>query len=244
MKIKIGKYKNYFGPYQLAELLCFWVKDVPDEYGFKNKPDWVHNFGEWLAHGSIEPDDEVGERRPFLGSSERKETWFAKLVCGTLKIVERLRGERVIKIQIDPWDTWSADHTLSLIIVPMLKQLKADKHGAPYVDDEDVPEELKSTAAPAKENDWDTDDNHFKRWDYVLDEMIWAFEKLVDDNWEHEFYSGTHETLTVKREDGLYEMINGENNTFKVDHEGINKVNDRINNGTKLFGKYYRGLWD
>ena len=107
-----------------------------------------------------------------------------------------------------------------------------------------MPEELKSTSAPTKENDWDTDDNHFKRWDYVLDEMIWAFEKLVDDNWEHEFYSGTHETLTVKREDGLYEMINGENHTFKVDHEGINKVNDRINNGTKLFGKYYRGLWD
>ena len=52
------------------------------------------------------------------------------------------------------------DHTLAMIIVPMLKQLKETKHGAPFVDDEDVPEELKSTSAPAKENDWDTDDNH------------------------------------------------------------------------------------
>ena len=239
MKIKIGKYKNYFGPYQLAELLCFWVKDVPDEYGFKNKPDWVHNFGEWLAHGSIEPDDEVGDCTPLFGG-ERSATWLYKFLLW----IDKIKGERKVKIHIDKWDTWSMDHTLAMIIVPMLKQLKEKTHGAPFVDDEDVPEELKSTSAPAKENDWDTDDNHFKRWDYVLDEMIWAFEKLVDDNWEHEFYSGTHETLTVKREDGLYEMIYGENNTFKVDHEGINKVNDRINNGTKLFGKYYRGLWD
>ena len=38
-------------------------------------------------------------------------------------------------VKIDYWDTWSMDHTLSYIIVPMLKQLKATKHGAPYVDD-------------------------------------------------------------------------------------------------------------
>ena len=239
MKVKISKYKGWVGPYQLAELLCFWVKDVPDEYGITRKPDWVHNFGEWLAHGSIEPDDEVGDCTPLFGG-ERSATWLYKFLLW----IDKIKGERKVKIHIDKWDTWSMDHTLSLIIVPMLKQLKATAHGAPFVDDEDVPNELKSTTAPVKENDWDTDDNHFKRWDYVLDEMIWAFEKLVDDNWEHEFYSGTHETLTVKREDGLYEMINGENNTFKVDHEGINKVNDRINNGTKLFGKYYRGLWD
>jgi hypothetical protein len=53
------------------------------------------------------------------------------------------------------------DHTLSHIVLPMLKQLKKDKHGSPLVDDEDVPEELRSTSAPAKENDWDIDDNHF-----------------------------------------------------------------------------------
>ena len=36
MKVKIGPYKNWFGPYQLAELLCFWAKEtVVDEYGMK-----------------------------------------------------------------------------------------------------------------------------------------------------------------------------------------------------------------
>ena len=238
MKVKIEKYKNYYTCYDIAKALCFWATPAPDECGMNSEPDWVHDFGEWLTYGNVEPEPAVGEVFSMI-NDDRKLTWFARLLYW-------LQGDRgrTVKIQIDAWDTWSMDHTLAMIIVPMLKQLKEKTHGAPFVDDEDVPEELKSTSAPAKENDWDTDDNHFKRWDYVLDEMIWAFEKLVDDNWEHEFYSGTHETLTVKREDGLYEMINGENNTFKVDHEGINKVNDRINNGTKLFGKYYRGLWD
>jgi len=43
--------------------------------------------------------------------------------------------DRKIKIQIDPWDTWSTDHTLSLIIHPLLVQLQKTKHGSPNVDD-------------------------------------------------------------------------------------------------------------
>lgn len=245
MKVKIAKYKSYFGPYQLAEALCFWAKPVKDEYGIERKPDWVHDFGEWLAFGYVEAEPEVGEPVPLFGKrTERKPKWFARAICGTLSFIEKLRGERTVKIQIDPWDTWSADHTLSLIILPMLKQLQATKHGASHVDDDDVPDELKSTSAPAKENDWDTDDNHFKRWDWVLDEMIWTFEHLIDDEWENEFYSGEHETFTVKREDGMHEWVKGENDTFKVDYEGMQRVNDRIQNGLRLFGKYYRGLWD
>ena len=91
-------------------------------------------------------------------------------------------------VKIDYWDTWSMDHTLSYIIVPMLKQLKATKHGAPYVDDEDVPERLRSTNAKPKENDWDTDEFHFDRFDWVLDEMIWAFEQKTIDNDEEAFF--------------------------------------------------------
>lgn len=237
MKVKIGKYKNWFGPFQLAELLCFWVKDVPDEYGIPQKPEWVHKFGEILAYGSIEPEQKVGERRKFMG--DRPVTWLYKF----LSWIDN-RTEREIKIQIDPWDTYSMDHTLALIILPMLKQLKEETHGAPCVDDEDVPEHLRSTAAPAKENEWDTDDNHFKRWDWALSEMIFAFERIVDDEWENEFYTGTHDTELLKTEDGLYQMVHGPNDTFKIDYEGLQKVEDRIANGTRLFGKYYRALWD
>jgi molybdopterin molybdotransferase len=48
-------------------------------------------------------------------------------------------------------------------------------------DDIDVPEELRSTSAPPKENEYDTDANHFARWDWVMDEMIFAFEYQLKD---------------------------------------------------------------
>jgi hypothetical protein len=90
---------------------------------------------------------------------------------------------RIQYVRIDPWDTWSMDHTLAMIVVPMLRQLRAVNHGAPLVDDEDVPEHLRSTAAPPRENEWDTDANHFLRWDWVMDEMIFAFETKLNDNY-------------------------------------------------------------
>ncbi len=48
MKVVIGPYTTWIGPYQIAEKLCFWAKPVPDEIGMKRKPDWVHDFGTWL----------------------------------------------------------------------------------------------------------------------------------------------------------------------------------------------------
>jgi hypothetical protein len=83
--------------------------------------------------------------------------------------------------------------------------------------------------------------NEYYKYD---DEVPTRFLWMEDDDWEKEFYSGNHETFTIKREDGLYEMIKGENDTFTIDHEGMKKVNDRIQNGLRLFAKHYRGLWD
>ena len=157
-------------------------------------------------------------------------------------------------VKIDRWDTWSMDHTLSSIILPMLKQLKEKANGSPLVDDEDVPEELKSSSAPAKVNKWDPDDNYFKRWEWVLGEMIFAFNCKSDDSWQDEFKSGEFDMDNVPvDEDGnevpkqgakLYELRNGPNHTYKCDYEGMRKVEERMQNGFRLFGKYYNGLWD
>jgi len=125
------------------------------------------------------------------------------------------KKKRTIKVRIDYHDTWSLDHTLAYIIHPALKKMKDNKFGAPYVDDEDVPDHLKKSAAPPTENEWDTDDNHFKRWDYVLDEMIFAFE-MKNADWEDEHYD---------------------------DWDNRKEIEKRIQNGFCLFGKYYQGLW-
>jgi len=90
--------------------------------------------------------------------------------------------ERKVSVKIDPFDTWNMDYTLALIIHPMLIQLKENAHGAPRVDDEDVPDELKSTASTEpKKHEWEPDSTWHSRWDWVLDEMIWAFETHLDD---------------------------------------------------------------
>lgn len=157
-------------------------------------------------------------------------------------------------VKIDKYDTWNMDHTLGLIALPMLKQLQATKHGAPFVDDEDVPKEIKSTSAPAKENEWDTDGNHFKRWDYAIGEMIFAFEHKLDRSWEDAYRKGEHDMLWIpvdkdgnevpKGEHKFFQMKKGPNDTYECDYDGMKIVEDRIANGFRLFGKYYQGLWD
>lgn len=144
-------------------------------------------------------------------------------------------------IQIHDYDVWSMDHTLAKIIEPMLKKLANNKHGAPFVDNEDVPEEL-HTPEGWKYN-FDTDLNHFKRWDWVLNEMIWAFhQKNID--WESQYYSGESDIYFEDLGNGYSEMKRGPNDTFEIDHEGMKKHQERMSNGFRLFGKYYENLWD
>jgi len=239
MRVKIGPYTDWFGPYQLAEKLMFWVPKEKDEYGFPHTAERVHKFGEWLAHGSIEPEPEVGEVRSW--GDDRPTTWLYKFLLWIDS-----KKEQKIEVRIDRWDTWSMDHTLAHIVLPMLKQLKATKHGAPYVDLKDVPKELHGKKLTKKQKDsGELDDKHFERWDWVLDEMIFAFETKVDDGrWEEQFETGTSDIQWKKLENGNSEMIRGPNDTKVYDWEGRKVYQERISNGFRLFGKYYENLWD
>src|SRR6056300_1710880 len=122
MKVKIGPYKDWFGPHQLAEKLCFWArKTVVDEYGMKDYPDYVFKFGEWLAYGKWRGIDDIptDSKNLFKSVDEENKTVLYRL----LEWIESKR-DRKIKIRIDKYDTWAMDHTLALIALPMLKQLK------------------------------------------------------------------------------------------------------------------------
>lgn len=151
------------------------------------------------------------------------------------------------QVRIHYHDIWSLDHTLALIIHPALVMLKEKQHGSPNTDDEDVPVELRSTSAGPKENEWDVDDNHFKRWEWILDEMIWTFDQLANERElpEDEFW-------LVKPEGMRFEELNDGSGHSKLvydvepvmNKEAVEAYDKRINNGLRLFGKYYRGLWD
>ena len=204
MKVFIGPHLNWVGPYQLAEKIFFWKDKYQDPI--------VYRFGSWLA------TDRYG-----------KDSWLAKL-C------QRIHDNRARKlsVKIHSYDAWNADHTLSLIILPILQELKISKQGAGFVDDSDVPIELHSTLYPG-ENEWDTDLNHFKRWDWILDEMIWAFTEIAHGN-DDAFFKHPPSSECADLEETITKI--------QVDEVGLQKYNARINNGTRLFGKYYRSLWD
>lgn len=244
MRVKIGPYKNWIGPYQLAEMICFWAKKEKDEYGIPRKPDWVHDFGEWLAYGSVKPEPAEGETYSLF-DDDRKPTWLNRFLTWIDS-----KKSRTVDVRIDPWDTWSMDCTLGYIVRPMLRQLKETKHGAPMVDLEDVPEELRPSEEEqaAYDRDGTTDENFFARWDWVLDEMIFAFDSLnggPNEDWEHQFTTGDYDFRWKKiDEKGTSEMIHGPNHTAETDWDARKAYAERIANGFRLFGKYFQALWD
>ena len=209
MKVYIGPYKKWWGPYQIANLIPFVSEDTSEKIGDWLAKTWVNDVCEWIHS----------------------------------------KQERKIKVRIDRYDTWSMDHTLALIILPMLKQIKETKHGSPYVDNEDVPAHMRHTLCKG-DDDYETNDRwiHYK-WDWILNEMIWAFETHLNEEWEDQFRHGEpdYEFIHVGGEIGTESELNEmkqKNPDYWVDYDKIKEYNDRIDNGFRLFGKYYRNLWD
>lgn len=196
--------------------------------------DAVYNLGEKLAG----PDDSPTILHRFL-------KWIDK------------KKKRKIKIRLHPYDIWNLDETLSIIILPLLKQLKAAKHGSPQVDLTDVPEHLQYTAStdaafkqiPFDFYDDDTAEEQYPslhdRWEWVLDEIIWTFEQLQPDaNWEDQYSSGEIDFKFVKIPGtNSSEMVHGDKHTYQTDYDARNAHQARITNGLRLFGKYYQALW-
>ena len=144
--------------------------------------------------------------------------------------------KRNINVRIDEFDTWNMDITLAYIIHPMLIQLKDTKHGAPFVEGSDVPlgMEMSEEALVGYKERGETDALFFTRWEWVLNEMIWAFGEIQKDSWESKYYGP---------------LIKDENHPLGsrfewVKHEDMKAHQNRISNGFRLFGKYYQDLWD
>jgi len=155
------------------------------------------------------------------------------------------------KVKVDYFDIWNCDLTLAPIILAVLKKYRSSENkGAPFVDNEDVPEEL---YPPVDSKPFEADDNWHKRWDYVVNEVIWAFEQLVDDSWEDQYHTGELDFVTTpvsidgeecEEEDAqFYRLDKGPKDTHEFDSDGYNAHSCRIANGLQLFGKYYRGFW-
>ena len=216
MKVWISNYRNHWiSPYTIIEYIFFWTdwskcgrkKDIVDDKDYVDHPKWVDKWADRIAP-----------------------------ISDFIRVVLDYIQPPIKYVKIDRWDTWSMDHTLALIVLPMLKQLDITKHGAPFTEDDDVPEYLRSYMAQPKEHEWDTDSLHFMRWDWILAEMIWAFEQELKDDDEHQFFDHS-------ASEGIKDL-NERISKLKVDEKGLKAHQERKKNGFRLFGKYYQNLWD
>ena len=134
------------------------------------------------------------------------------------------KRKRRVWIKIDPSDTWSMDSTLSLIIVPMLKQLKDTSQSYGMIDEPDLPEGIEKESLEA--------------WHWAIDRMIEAFSSDITE-WEEQWESGEVDLVFENNT-----VVHGPKHTFKRDEEGIAKQRAKIERGRQLFAKYYDSLWD
>ena len=183
MKISMGKYPSWVGPYQVALLLKHIGVSSYD----------CHKFGEKLS-------------KSFVGN--------------LLQSFHDKFKQRKVKIHIDDWDVWNLDSTLAQIMHPLFVQLKATKQGSGFVDDEDVPENLRTTSAnqlTQEEIDQGcTDHNFHARYIWMLDEVIWALGQSVKDS-EPEYQLGKDSPFWQHQ--------------------------TRLTNGFRLMGKYWQSFW-
>lgn len=106
------------------------------------------------------------------------------------------------------------DHTLALIILPMLKQFKLLNNG--------VPGDFSVTNHDQFVFDFIDKDSEMDeavyQWEKAIDKMIWSFEQLSRDDWPH------------------YEPppgYPGDTKAYMAD----------VQNGLDLFSKHYMALW-
>jgi len=226
MKVYLSGYRSYWiSPYTVMEYIFFWTdwskcgrnKGVIADEDYVDHPAWVEKCTKYI--------------KPF---------------CSAIQTVLDFIHPPIKYVKIDRYDTWSMDYTLSYIILPMLKQLRDESHGSPWIDDEDVPAELRSKKKRTKKSrhsnpdiqmlESDEDDMIHKRWKWVLDEMIWAFEQKTLDDPESKFFDYTDSGDKLPWDENYVGP--------KVDWDGLNAHNERKRNAFRLFGKYYENLWD
>jgi len=208
-------------------------------YKFGKYPRWYTTSGlesKWLMY-------RYGDRGLDLHESKFDE--IDHVVIGTLDGIQRIlnktinrynewRGQKV-RVHVENHDIWSADATIAHMVLPLLEKLRDEKHGYPLIDPKEIeglPKELKPKKKEAEEYSKKglPDPKAEARWNWVLNEMIFAMECIIDNSWEDEFFGrdDPDDMLSVKM----------------IDKEGYDNTHKRIDRGLRFFGLWFRALWD
>lgn len=127
--------------------------------------------------------------------------------------------KRKVYIKIDDYDVYDLDYTLSLIIEPALKKLLNDEWLSFKVDNEDLPKELQIS------------DDEYK---------LISFTYLENDPRIPEIYNRLEQQpkYIINKMIYAFNILNStESDKIKEDYK------KEIDEGLRLFGKYFRNLW-
>ena len=227
MKVYIGPFDHWFRP-------AYWLRSlILNLYGFNNKHWYIVKLTKYQAA------DEY----------DKLESWISDLwVYRCLQAVERWfnRGHRKIRIHVDGYDVWNLCDTVAILTLPLMYEFKRQGiHGAPHVYDEDVPEYLRSSAAPplseVEKQTGGVDKLWHQRWNWVVDEIIWALEQTADPESDSQFHTDANPDKP-RDEPGI--SLQKAMKRGKYDFEGHKAFCERKRNGLILFGKYLEALWN
>lgn len=225
MKAKIGPYRDWIGPYQIAEAIFFWVKKYDKDYNYTEAYNKVHEFGRWLSEDKNGNDSYL--------------TTFCNWIHGKKK--------RVVDIKTDPWDHWNAGITMAMLCLPILKDLREHRTGTPWTEHADGPWYYRFLREE-DEHAWDERGSYCdERWRWIMDEIIWSLEQIAGDrDWEEAYTHGFSDIVWEPCEDNpkLCKMGRGPNDTWWWDQSGHIKHQEKIRNGLRLLGRYWESMWD
>lgn len=134
-------------------------------------------------------------------------------------------------------DLWGLDYCFARYILPRLKAFKKrDRMGYP------------GNLVVNGETSEKEDKKNIKQWEEILDKMIFSMECIADDydSWEDEIYGDYFERaypkgFNIENRKPLSKELEEEH---KIIMKKLEEVNDKIDEGLMLFGKYFRSLWD
>lgn len=154
-------------------------------------------------------------------------SWFSDIPNQIKYFVQR--GVRGWSTQ----DSWGAFYHISSVTLGMLKRLKYSKQGVPCV----------------CINDGEPFEEGVKRWDDIMDKMIYSFQCIVDsENGKSEFWTAHPRNPDVH----LLEYCDNESphlsqpwsKKYPDVHLMTREENDKYEEGMQLFLKHYMSLWD
>jgi hypothetical protein len=161
--------------------------------------------------------------------------WRAKNWPRAIKWWAKCKYQK-IRYGVSDDDVYSLGYNIALFILPRLKYFKKKgKTGIPCCflpDNFHLLKDEEQTAAEEK---------GVKEMGDALDEMIFAFEYIIDGD----KFCELPESLSFKAKDLDFnsEKSIEEKESWKQYMEKANELNDRKNNGLILFAKYYDTLW-